>query len=229
MKTRFLFIAAMLISLCLNAQEKGWAGGGYGFFGTAGFGYPTIDPEGNAGPAYQVGVLAQYSFGNRLALRTGVIFSSAKGTVSGKEPDYEYPGFPTLHGDRYEARIKHTDLVLPVELLIDLGQKRDRGVYALLGPAFGIALKRHAVKTTYVYGAGSYDSNLEGDNPAVDLYTSLGLGYALPLNSGARLYVQLTGSSNAMSSLASGLSDSPGEIGRARVNWYGLGVGVMGW
>jgi hypothetical protein len=230
MKNKIFLSLLILTALgtALQGQQnvqKGWMMGAFGFVGNAGFAYPAIEAEANAGPAYQMGSLAQYRFGKRLALRTGLAFSSAKGSASGSEPDFNFPGQPTIYGDKYEARFHHTDLLLPIEGLLNLGKQGDRGMYALLGATLGVALKRQARQEIYRSGLGWVTTQLHDNHAVVSIYNNIGLGCLFPVGPKTRLFVQLSGSSNALSNLILSISN---RKERAVVNTYGLGFGILG-
>lgn len=197
---------------------KGWKLGWYGLLGTAGFSYNSFSKI-NAGPALQLGGVAQYNFGHRLAMRTGLIYSSAKGEIGQDIMNW------SSSFSRYEAQFKHTDLLAPLELLAYKRAKTaGTGMYASLGVGLGVRLTRKAE----VEGNPYFFDGVK--QPAVSIYNTLGYGYAFELNQGKRFFVQLTFGTNAIGHFILSLDnlfDQRSE-GHGNMTWLGLGMGTTG-
>ena len=228
MKPMAFFAVFFLAGISLNAQESKWSAGPIGFLGQSKFTHNDSPSEYLNQLAYQVGGFCQYTWTKRLSVRMGLSYSMAKGGYKGQVPGITFPGLPTLEGEKYEVQFERSDLVVPIDLMFDLGKAENKGLYLLFGPALGIKLQRKTLRTVYLPGSPEQQTYAQSANyPRVDLMGSLGLGYAFQVGSKSQLFVQPRLSTNIPGNVLDFLrQDKGGETNHVTVYWYGVDLGV---
>lgn len=229
MKTSNIFLLFFLLSSVLKGQEQGWSFGAWSFIGPSKFTQSDAPSKYENQLAFQVGGLAQYQTKGRTSIRLGLGYSDARGGYKGEEPDIVFPGFPPLKGDTYEVKFERSDVVLPIDLVIDLGRTHASGLYLQLGTGIDLKLHRKADKTIYSSGISTTSSLLNAHNTrSVDLIGSFGLGYVFSLSKGTKIFLQPSLSTNIPGNLLDFLGQSKGgDTGNITVYWFGINMGVM--
>ena len=173
--------------------------------------------------AYQAGAMIQFATENRRnALRVGFLYSHTRGDGFLKEPDFVFPGLPTIPGDAYTFRYTHNDLLIPAEFLLDFN-KKSGGMYVIAGPALAINLSHKVVRSpAYANPSGARGS-------ALDLWANIGLGYRFKADERSSIYIQPMISGNfpgfilGLASAGNGGDEAPAQVVMYGV-YFGLAI-----
>ncbi len=218
----------LLIGLSLGAQESPWRFGAFGMLGKSKFTFTDAPSDYTNKLAFQSGLYGQYTLPKgRVAFRVGLGYSHTKGGYNGASPDFGFPGLPPISGDPYKASFEYSHILLPMEMLIDLGNDPAAGFYVLFGPTLQFQVKRQAERTVYLNGIPLTNEISETADRNLDLLGEFGLGYAFPLGSGYQFFVQPVVSTN----IPGNVLDFIGQEKRRAHNHitvyvYGIALGV---
>jgi hypothetical protein len=228
MKYLALLLSMVLFSAVIEAQEHRWSLGASGLLGKSKFTYTDAPSEYTNKFAFGLGVFGQYDLAAHASLRMGLSYAHIQGGYMGQTPSFEFPGIPPIPGDKYEANFEYSNLVLPVELLIDLGREQGTGFYVVFGPAIQFRLSRKAERTTYISNTPFTTTISETDDRKVDLLGNLGMGYAFSLGSKYRAFVQPNLTTNIPGNVLDFFSQKKGdEFDNITTYLYGISFGVL--
>lgn len=219
----------MVWSVSLQAQESAWSAGPLVFLGQSKFTTGDAPSEYNNKFAWQLGGFGQYQTKGRLSFRVGLAYAHAQGGYKGQDPDITFPGLPPIKGDRYEAQFERTDIMLPLELHIKLGKKKEEGLYLMAGPVLAFALEQLEGRVRYVAGVPEgYGLQPVSEYKKVELFGSLGIGYFFKLNQQSRFFIQPMLSSNIPGNVLDFLgNEKGGPTDNNTVYWYGGCFGAV--
>ncbi len=229
MKHKAALLLIYLYSITLNAQGKGWSAGADGFLGWSKFTRADAPSKYINQLAYQVGGAGQYNTKRRVAFRVGLYYSHSRGGYKGQTPSIPFPGLPAIEGDKYEVKYIYSDLVLPLDIIIDFRKQPDEGLYILFGPALDIGLRRQYQRTEYPSGIPQTNGLQDvADYRKFDLLGALGFGYAYRLGSGYSVFLQPTLRTNIPGNVIDFLAqEKGGDPGNTTFYWYGFCFGAM--
>ena len=218
----------LLTGLSLGAQESPWRVGAFGMLGKSKFTFTDTPTDYTNKFAFQSGVYGQYARPKgHIAFRVGLGYSHTKGGYNGATPDINFPGLPSISGDPYKAYFEYSHIVLPMEMLLDLGKDPATGFYVLFGPTLQFQVKRRAERTVYYYGIPQTNDISDSADRNLDLLGEFGLGYAFSLGPGYYAFVQPMVSTNIPGNVLDFLAQEKGGAHDHITTYvYGIAFGV---
>jgi len=222
------YVLMLLMALSLQAQESPWRLGASGLLGKSKFTFTDAPSEYTNQLAFQSGLYGQYARPkSRVAFRLGLAYSHTKGGYNGTSPSFDFPGLPSIPGDPYKANFEYSHILLPMEMLVDLGKDPEKGFYVLFGPALQFQIKRRAERTEYFNGVPLTREISESADRKLDLLGEFGLGYTFSLGSGYHAFVQPMLSTNISGNILDFISQEKGGTTDPITSYvYGIALGV---
>lgn len=190
-----IIVLILAASCTLGAQVSGWRLGLLGGPAISEFSansdYVTGDHH-EVFPGYQAGMYVQYDSKIKLSYRAGLLWSRT-GDYEDRHLQFGGPFYDEYH----EIKYVHEDILLPMELMFNFSKKPNR-FYLIGGLAPSVRVSRKVTDTQWWEGGEVtvYDITPQQHYRDMDLFMTLGMGYAFRPGGKLGMYVQPAISSN---------------------------------